>query len=61
MQDALPGQITGLFVSPDGKDVAIEYDGGEGGLVLVDGTLNEIFEDLDSVPNDWTRWEAPTS
>ena len=48
--------ITGVLVSPDGRDLAIELDEGEGGLTLYDGTMGQLFEDLDAVPNDWVRW-----
>lgn len=45
--------ITGVFVSPDGRDVAIEY---EGGLLRFEVATGEPF-DLEGVPSDWRRWE----
>jgi hypothetical protein len=48
--------ITALFISPDGTAVAIEYDEGDGGLVVVESGYNEVA-DIEVVPGDWKRVE----
>lgn len=45
--------ITGLFVSPDGESLCIEYDNGR--IYELPSDDFQLFS-VDAVPNGWTRW-----
>jgi hypothetical protein len=53
--------ITGLFLSPDHTEVAVEVDGGDGGLVILD-PYGGRARDVDEIPSDWfTAYEESGS
>lgn len=47
--------ITGLFVSPDGETLRIEYDDGDGGIYELSATDFEP-RDVPNIPSEWVRW-----
>lgn len=47
-------KITSVFLSADGESVALELDGGDGGIIVYRPETGD-FRDVESLGDEWQR------
>jgi hypothetical protein len=48
-------KITGVFLSSNREQLGIELDDGDGGVLLLDVTIEEVPQEVDGLEGEWVR------
>lgn len=48
-------KITGVFLSANKEQLAIELDGGDGGIYVLDANVDEVPQEVDGLEDNWAR------